>query len=149
VDVSDQSNGNCEDIGGRFLPLGRDIRSDFRGSARLLLHRSEALDNDERDIVQAVFGRGLSAAEVARLRGERAAPMRRRIRRLVTRVLSPQFALVMGQRDNWPAARRRVATACFLRGKSIRQAATELNLSFYAARRHHDAVLDLLQPEAA
>jgi hypothetical protein len=131
------------------LPKSRGFHSNRFAASQTLLNRCEGLDPEDRAIIEAVFGRGHTAADLARLRGERPAVIRRRVRRLVERLLSREFEFVLGKRDNWTSLRRRIASACFLRGRSIRQAAEELNLSFYTTRRHHDAVVALLEQEGA
>ncbi|USN99697.1 MAG: hypothetical protein H6810_03290 [Phycisphaeraceae bacterium] len=65
---------------------------------------------------------------------------RRRLRRLVTRVLSPRFAFVIASRRAWAPTRRRVAMACVVQGLSMREAGAALGLSLHSVRRQMDAV---------
>ena len=57
--------------------------------------------------------------------------------------MSREYGLVRARRGSWTSTRRRVATACFIRGLSLRAAAQELNLTFHTVRLHHAAVLAL------
>jgi ABC-type lipoprotein export system ATPase subunit len=65
---------------------------------------------------------------------------RRRLRRLIERALSPRFAFVVAHRASLGATRRRVAMACIVQGRSLREASGMLGLSLHAVRRHIDAV---------
>lgn len=139
-------------------------RRDRRDYARTLLDRAAWLPAGDRELVEAVFGEGLSViAYLRRCRDRglepastRGAPAggsvsarmaRRRLRRLVERVLSPRFAFVVTHRTSLGATRRRVAMACIVQGRSLREAAGMLGLSLHAVRRHIDAVEALFTAE--
>lgn len=116
---------------------GRDVTEVIRDLA-------VALEPDERALLDAVYGRGQSAAEVARLLRDTPRRVRGRIGKLVRRVLAPEFALVVARKDSWTNARRRVAVACFVRGWSLRKAVAELGLSLHTVRHHRLAVTAML-----
>lgn len=115
-----------------------------------LATRAELLPPEERALLKAVYERGMPVAKLAALRGAEgdAGALRRRLRRLVVRVLSPEFEFVARHRTGWGAARRRVATAMVLHGLSQRQAAAALGLSAHVVRRHREAVLALYDAAA-
>lgn len=124
-------------------------RRAFRGGreyAELLIDRAVWLPAADRELVTAVFAEGLSVAAYTRRCRERgfgdqsARINRRRLRRLITRLISPKYAFVIARRGDWPIARRRVAMACLVQGLPFRHAAAALGLSLHAVRRHIDAV---------
>lgn len=105
-----------------------------------LVERAVHLPPDDRALIQAVYGDGKNVAEIARLAREDPRSLRRRVRRIVKRLAAPEYAFVVLQASRWSRTRRRVAEVCILHGRSMRTAATELNLSLHTVRRHHDAV---------
>lgn len=89
-------------------------------------------------------------SDIAALRGVSPSVLRRRVRRLVKRMASDEFLFVSrhvaprhGGSCPWSSTRRRVAEACVLRGLSLRQAASLLNLSLHTVRTHRGAVAAL------
>lgn len=118
------------------VDLRRALRRDL---AERLVLRAEHLPPDERALVEAVFRDGRSVSEIARLAGvadEHATvrSLRRRLHRAVERALSDRFIYVASHLKGWPATRRRVAQACFLNGRSMREAARELGLTLHVVR---------------
>ena len=109
-----------------------------RDAAETIVHRAAVLDEEDRALLEAVYDKGHTVQEVARLRGatEPAAVrrLRNRVRRLVTRVSEPRFVFVMTTRQHWSLMRRQVGERCVLRGDSMRQAARTLGLSLHAVR---------------
>ncbi|MCW5774943.1 MAG: hypothetical protein KIS87_00665 [Phycisphaeraceae bacterium] len=133
------------------LDLRRKRRRD---QAEVALERARHLPPEDRVLVEAVFRDGRPVAELAALvagetgatdRAARARGLRRRIRRLTARILSHEYAFVAEQLADWSPTRRRVATACVLHGRSIRDAAAELRLSLHTVRRHRAAIAELME----
>lgn len=133
----------------RFDPAeATDLRRRRRREiAQVLIERSEWLLPADRALVRTVYEEGMSAREAAALTGESVRAIRRRLRGLVRRMLSPRFEYVLRHRDGWPPTRRRVATACVLQGRTMRQAAEDLRLTLHPVRRHM-AAIDVLVEEA-
>ncbi|HVZ94833.1 MAG TPA: hypothetical protein VG797_10020 [Phycisphaerales bacterium] len=115
-------------------------RREWRQQADRLVRLSQWLRPDERAMVDSVFGRGISAAKLAVIRGESARAMRRRIQRIVKRMASAEYRAVARWCGDWPAARQRVARACFLEGRTLREAAKVLGISVHTVRAHLSAV---------
>jgi DNA-directed RNA polymerase specialized sigma24 family protein len=111
-----------------------------RGVTESLARLAEDLPPDDRALIRAVYSDGKTAVEVGRLSGADPRAVRRRIRRLARRVLSPEYLFVLRHKDRWPAARRKVAVACILHGRPMREVADELRVSLHAVRRHCEAV---------
>ena len=131
----------------------------------MLVERAGWLPTADRALVEAVYGEGLTViAFVRRCLDRGIAPVdrtalsiteggdasgsleawtrvaRRRLRRLVARLESDRFMLVVGRRNAWATTRRRVAVTCVLQGRSLRQASRDLGLSLHTVRRHMEAV---------
>ncbi|GIK18576.1 MAG: hypothetical protein DYG93_06245 [Leptolyngbya sp. PLA2] len=125
-----------------------------REAAETMIDRARLLPPDDRALIEAVFRDGLPVARIAALatgdsepadHSTRARTLRRRIRRLTTRLLSREYAFVAEQLADWSPTRRRVATACVLHGRSIRNAADELRLSLHTVRCHRAAIAELVE----
>lgn len=135
-----------EDFTDRFNFTTLDRRRGGRASHALILKGAEFLPAPDRALLKAVFQDGRSAAELARLNPHiKPRALSYRVRLLARRTLSPEFAFVTAHRRRWGRTRRKVATACFLHGLSIREAARLARVSFHAARQHHAAVVELMQ----
>ncbi|MBL9032081.1 MAG: hypothetical protein JNM80_10300 [Phycisphaerae bacterium] len=119
-----------------------------REVTEMLLHRAEALAPRDAALLRAVLGDGKPAREVAVLLGlpaggERA--IRRHVSRLISRLTSPEFLVVLRHSQTWPAPCRRVATACVLHGLSIRAASRSLGISLHQVRAARAAVRALVE----
>lgn len=115
-------------------------RSLHREHAEVIIARAACLPPQDRALVESVYDEGMTVARLAGLRNECPRALRRRLRRVIARVLSPRFAFVMRERDAWPATRRKVATSVVLHGVSMRRAATLLKCSFHTIRKEMQKV---------
>lgn len=153
-------------------------RADGRDHGQLCVERSIHLDPAERALVLAVYRDGMSLKELAdllttpvqqgcsslpdtdirRSGAARVRLLRRRLRRTVSRLLSPKFefcAAYIEPRDQeerrrlglpcWPPLRRRVAEECVIRGCSIRSAARTLDVSLHIVRGEIDRIHALFE----
>ena len=111
--------------------------------AENLIIRAEFLDSADRALLQAVFDRGVTAAEIARAIGERPEALRRRIQRLVVRLGSDPYQFVMRQLSQWPSCQRKVGESVFLRGLSQREASQHLGMSLHRVRREVERIRGL------
>lgn len=121
-------------------------RREFRDLKETISRRAEFALPEDRALVFAAYREGLSAPEIARLRKQSVYAVRRRLRQVAANLLSPQFAFVMRERKNWPARRRRIATACILQGRSFRETSRHLKVTMHAVRTEI-AVLNALFAE--
>lgn len=119
-------------------------RRETRELAETIVARAEWLLPADRDLMLAVFARGLTSAQAASLLGITTRSARRRVHALATRALSKEFEAVVRERGSWPPTRRRVATACVLEGRTLRQTAAHLRLTLHAVRTQMDIVRALL-----
>ncbi len=110
-----------------------------REAAEIIVQRAELLADEDRGLLEAVYSKGHTVQEVARLLGfshpSQVRKLRKRVRRLVTRVSEPRFVFVMTSRAHWPRSRRRVGEQCMLRGDSMRGAAEHLGLTLHSVRQ--------------
>lgn len=127
-------------FGGSLERLGDLRRRRRRDMIDELVERAEWLPPGDRWLIDSVYREGRCVAEVAAILNQPPRILRRRVRALLRRVRSGRFAFVATQSRAWPALKRRVARACFIEGKSQREAAGELRLTLHAVRRQCQAV---------
>jgi len=90
---------------------------------------------EDHALLDAVIVRGQSVKMVARLLDAPEYRVRRRLAGLLRIVTSFEFEYVLRRRSEWTPRRRCVGDACFLRGLSIRAAASVLDLTLDQVRR--------------
>lgn len=101
-----------------------------------ILARADHLPDPDRALLHALYRDGKSAKELARLTRTPARTLRLRARRIVQRLSSPAFALVVVNSSSWPPLRQHIASLHVVEGKSIRAVASSLNLSLHQVRAH-------------
>jgi len=145
----------AEDDNGSLAPGTRDMaasmdarRRDRAQLVEILRLRGRSLPPSDRTLMEAVYTRGERVSGLARLMGCNARTLRVRVRRVSRRLLSAPFVFVARRSESWAPMRRAVARACFVEGRSLREAANQLGLTQAAVRRHRDAVLAMLESEA-
>lgn len=111
--------------------------------AEKVVMRAEFLDSADRALLQAVFDRGITPAEIARAIGERPEIMQRRVQKLVERLGSSPYQFVMRQIKDWPPCQQRVGESVFLRGLSHREASQHLGMSLHRVRREVERIRSL------
>lgn len=102
--------------------------------------RAAHLPPADRALLLAAMDRGVPTAELAAITGMPIRSLRRQVRNLTRRVLSPDFAFVIQSRRHWPILRRRIATAVIIHGKSARAAAADAGTTLHIARKHLEAI---------
>lgn len=127
-------------VGASLERLGDLRRRRRREMIDELVERAEWLPPGDRWLIDSVYREGRRVAEVAAILDQSPRILRRRVRAILRRVKSGRFAFVATQSRAWPALKRQVARACFIEGKSQREAAGELRLSLHAVRRQWQAV---------
>jgi DNA-directed RNA polymerase specialized sigma24 family protein len=126
----------------RFDPAeATDLRR--RRSAELaqrVLDRAPLLAPGDRALLEAVFRDHRPLTQIADLLGLTPKVVRRRTRQAITRALSDRVAWVARHAPGWSPVRRRVAIACVVEGRPLRDAARTLNLSLHTVRRHAETI---------
>jgi hypothetical protein len=120
---------------------GDPIRGMRAEAAARLSALAEFLAPTDRTLVRWVYRDGKPVAELAGLLRTPRASLTRRVRKLVDRCRSPEFAFVAAHMNAWPAPMAHVARACVLEGRSVRSAAATLKTTVHAARSLRMVVL--------
>jgi DNA-directed RNA polymerase specialized sigma24 family protein len=105
-----------------------------------MLRLADHLAPADRALIRSIYDRGLSAGELSRALGRTPRSVRRQVQRLVQRVSSPEYRLILRRRREWSTTRRRVAELVFLRGGTQRAAAEATGLSLHETRREIDRI---------
>lgn len=108
----------------------------LRGASEMMSDMARRLPPAERAIMEQVFSRGMSVADIALLTGTPASTLRNRLRRLIARVRSPLYVFLDAQADLLPHDVRRTAEVMVFQGKSMRRAARDLGVSLHHVRQH-------------
>lgn len=110
-----------------------------------VIERAQVLPPQQRAMVEGIYLRQLSAAALSREMKLDSRCLRRDVRAIVHRVLSPIFPFVVRHRDTWTGQRRQVARLCYIEGMSLRAAAHRIGISFHKVRRHDEAIRFLFE----
>lgn len=118
---------------------GRDRRKLHRRLApRLhaeeLVRAARHLSQRDRALVAAVYERGLALKAVAIINNTQVSRLHRRLVRIVERLRSPLFRMVLREHARWPPDRRAIAEAIVLRGEPQREIADMLGVSLHEVR---------------
>ncbi|MEO1008657.1 MAG: sigma factor-like helix-turn-helix DNA-binding protein [Planctomycetota bacterium] len=101
-----------------------------------IVDASEHLPEQERQLLLAVYGRGMRVSEVAVMLGVPERRLRRRVRALLKRVTDPAFAAVVRHGSSWPRQLHAVARLAVIEGLPMRVIASRLGLSYHQVRQH-------------
>jgi hypothetical protein len=99
--------------------------------------------------MRALYEQGQRLCEVAAIWGRPARTLRGRVRSILRRMRSEEFAFVALHLQEFSPTMRAVATACILHGMSIRAAAAELKLTQHQVRRYRDLALTMFLESSA
>src|SRR5262245_4586195 len=116
-----------------------------RAVGETILWLARHLPPDDQGLLQTIYERNVPIQMAARMLGEDHRTVRKRVRRLVSRLTSPLFRFVVSHRLEWPPHRRAVAEAVLLRGQAQRHTATDLGLSVHRVRLELDRVMLLFE----
>ncbi|MBL8747310.1 MAG: hypothetical protein JNK58_13270 [Phycisphaerae bacterium] len=155
----------------RRRPSGRPDPSDLRRrstsgreAAQRCVELARHLRPHERATVLAVYRDGMTVKELAALQSIDGDPrsLRRSLRRMSARVLTPKFAFVasflepgdQAERRRlglpcWPPRRRAVAEQCVVHGLSMREASAALGLSLHAVRHEMGTINAIFEARSA
>ncbi|MCA9293780.1 MAG: hypothetical protein KDA20_08200 [Phycisphaerales bacterium] len=116
-----------------------------RELAEVLVEHAQFILPMDRALIESIYRDGQTAQHVGALNAISPRAVRRRIRQLTERLLSPRFAYVLQHREQWPTIRRRIAVACALQGRTMRETSRHLRVSLHTVRKEMgivDALLD-------
>ncbi|MBA4120377.1 MAG: hypothetical protein C0513_06735 [Isosphaera sp.] len=107
--------------------------------------RAELLPEQERALLEAVYQHGQRLGQVALMMRVSPRTARRRVRGLITRVLSDGFIYVARHRGGWSPRFASVASRVFIEGMTIRGAARASGQSYHTCRCVCAAVRQMLR----
>lgn len=124
----------------RATPITAHEPADPRPASRRatddLLRRALALPEQDAALLHAVYVDHMRMTSLAALTGIPIRALRRRLRSLTQRLMTPEFDFIAARAHTWPAPRRQIAHALFILGKPLRQTARDLGLSLHTVRQH-------------
>jgi len=127
----------------------RPARSRRRLNAEQVLVLSRHLGRRDQLLVEQIYREGASIADVARMANRPPKAIQRRLRNVVQRLRSPEFACLVARGGLLPTETRRVAEMVICRGMSLRGAARCARLSLHETRQHVERVRALASAQAA
>jgi hypothetical protein len=170
--ISGGSSSQVEPTGAPLPTPSLDLRRKQRRElTELILGRAVWLDPPDRVLIESVYRHEQTVAQLATLVEEDPRRLRRRIRVLVRRLLSEDYARTVRRLTRsfasegggagaaaegtkrlrrgsaWNEVRRKVAEECIVNGRSLREAARNLNLSLHCVRMHHAAVSAVIEAD--
>jgi len=104
-----------------------------------ILDAADHLPPDERQLLLAIYGRGMPVSEAAIMLGVPERQLRRRVKALVRRVCDPSFDAAVRLGPELPRQIRQVARLTAIEGLPMRQVAQRLGISYHNVRKHRDA----------
>jgi len=110
-----------------------------------IVHRADWLEPADCELVLSIFRDGRTACSIAKLTNQPPRIIRKRIKRLVTRLNDPCVAYVIAHLDQWSKSRREIAHALFIQGYSMRETTDELGVSLYSVRKHRQEIEAMCQ----
>ncbi len=113
-----------------------------------VLDAADHLPADERQLLLAIYGRGMAVSEAAAMLGTPERQLRRRVRALVRRVCDPAFDAAIRLSPELPRQLRQVARLTTIEGLPMRQVALRLGISYHSVRKQCDAFRALSQAAA-
>ena len=116
-----------------------------RSQIEHLVQLADHLSPPDRELILAYFDRGLSAAAIARLAGDKARRVQYRLRALTDHLRSPEFAFVINHAQQWSQERAKVGELIFLKRLPQQKVADRLNLTTWQVRKHCTAIRTLLE----
>ena len=128
-------------------PARRPAAALPQASIDVILQHSKHLAPPDRVLIEGVYLRGLSAAELSRALGREPTVVRRRLARIIRRMSTPLFKYVARNSRTWAMERAAIAEAVVLRGLSQRAAATMLGVGIHRVRREIDRISALVDDQ--
>ena len=114
-----------------------------RAMVTKVLDAADHLPPDERQLLLAIYGRGMPVSEAALMMGTPERQLRRRVKALVKRVCDPAFQAAIRLGPQLPRPIDQAARLTIIEGLPVRQAALRLGLSYYSVRKRREAFLAL------
>lgn len=107
------------------------------------MHRACFLDPPDRALLEQVFDKGVTPGDLAKAAGLHERSIQRRVRSLLRRLADPGVEYILRTHTEWPGELGDVALVLYVRGRSMRETADELNISLHKVR-HYASVIDAI-----
>jgi hypothetical protein len=112
--------------------------------AEMIVARAQWLDEAECRLLEQVVGQGVRPREIAAVSEVQTRAIQRRVNGLIGRLTDPQVVAVLRCHGEWPAPLGAVALAIWVRKRSYRQTARDLDLTLHQVRRAVEQTKGLL-----
>lgn len=109
--------------------------------AQRLVACAAALPLHDRRLVEAVYGEGRSVCDIAHAAGVSPRPLRSRLKHLRRRLLEPVFAFAAARAATFPSPMRHIVTLLVFEGRSVRDTARRLGLTYHHVRLARDELI--------
>lgn len=128
----------------RFENAALDMRrKNRRALVAKVLDAADHLPKEDRQLLIAIYGRGMSVTDAAVMLGTPERQLRRRVKALVRRVCDPAFHAAVKLGPELPRPICQAARLTIIEGLPVRQAALRLGASYYSVRKHREAFLNM------
>ncbi len=111
-----------------------DRRQEAREAAELLLLRGHLLSRDDRVLLQMVFDRGGTFAQISRLTGLSATTVSRRFHRILKKLMARELVALLAETKQPDPLEISIARAYFVQGLSQQDISKKLGISAYRVR---------------
>ncbi|MCW5755992.1 MAG: hypothetical protein KIT54_02020 [Phycisphaeraceae bacterium] len=107
-----------------------------RAMVTRILDAADHLPEQERQLILAIYGRGLSVRQAAHLQGLQERRLRRQVKAIVRRICDPAFDAAVCMTPNLPRPLREVVRLVVIQGLSMDHVADHLGMSYHSVRKH-------------
>ncbi|MFG0247108.1 MAG: hypothetical protein ACF8MF_13755 [Phycisphaerales bacterium JB052] len=135
--------GEAMDAGAYTEQYGEKVDLRRRRETRMtdhLVRRAHWLEQEDRELILAVFDRGQSAVSIAKMKHLPVRHVRKQIRHLVDRLNDPRVAYVVAHHNSWNPTMQAIGHELFVQGRTMREVCKDLGLSLHCVRKNRDAI---------
>lgn len=120
-----------------------------RAMVARVLEAADHLPADERQLLLAIYGRGLSVRQTAAIIGAPDRRLRRRVKAIVRRIYDPAFDAAVRLAPDLPRPLREVVRMVVIQGVPMHQAGQSLGMSYHSVRKHAAAFRAIVEATPA
>ena len=124
------------------LDLRRNIRANIKSQ---IVAWADFLADPDRLILHAIFLHAQKILSIAALTRTSGDAVRKRMRKLVARIVSPEFQFIAKNLLLLPPPTQAIARMCILQGRPISEVAAELRLTPNYVRQHRRMAVPMLK----
>lgn len=101
-----------------------------------LLDAADHLPTDERHLILAIYGRGMTVRQAARMMDVPERRLRRQVKAIVRRICDPAFLAAVRMVPDMPRPLREVVRLVVIQGVPMHRASQVLGISYHSVRKH-------------